>query len=57
MEKTPFLHSYVFQDGSVDSKSFNMDDISIEPLPGLEAIFDELLKEVGYEYEDIYFCT
>ncbi|KAG9142226.1 hypothetical protein Leryth_007661 [Lithospermum erythrorhizon] len=41
------LEKVIPQDGSVDSNSSNMSDISIEPLPGLEGIFDELLKEDG----------
>lgn len=41
------LDKVIPQDGSVDSNSLNVGDISIEPLPGMEAIFDELLKEDG----------
>lgn len=42
---------YISQDASADPDSLSNSNIStIEPLPGLEAIFEELLQEDGYEF-------
>lgn len=39
------------QDGSVGSDSLTVSDgNNIEPLPGLETIFQELLQEDGYDF-------
>lgn len=40
------------QDGSVisDSSSMSSSNSNIEPLPGLGAIFEELLQEDGYGF-------
>jgi hypothetical protein len=41
---------YISQDASVVPDSLSNSDINtIEPLPGLEMIFEELLQEDGYE--------
>lgn len=43
------MSSKIWQDDSIDSNvSETNDDFIIEPLPGLEAIFEQLLKEDGY---------
>lgn len=42
---------YTSQDGSVGPDSLTPSDSStIVPLPGLEAIFEELLQEYGYGF-------
>jgi hypothetical protein len=42
---------YISQDASAVPDSLSNSNIStIEPLPGLEAIFEELLQEDGYEF-------
>ena len=42
---------YVLQDGSIAPDSSSMhNSITIEPLPGLESIVQELVREDGYGF-------
>jgi hypothetical protein len=42
---------YALQDGSIAPDPLNMhNSITIEPLPGLESIFQELTREDGYGF-------
>lgn len=42
---------YVLQDGSIAPDPLSMQNsITIEPLPGLESIFQELTREDGYGF-------
>lgn len=50
LEEDPFLETLdkvIPQDGSANSDSLTISDNTIEPLPGLDAIFKELLQEDG----------